>query len=173
MLIPRQKLCLIGFCFALCAHAQQNRGTIFGTVTDTSGATMPGTRITVTDITTNAVFTTESNQAGFYSAPGLAVGEYQVAGERPGFKKAVRSGITLQVDQRAEVNLTMDLGAVAESVEVVGQAPLVDTGGATVGEVIDNRRVLELPVNGRNALSLVFLTPAVKSNAGTTNSGFA
>src|SRR5260370_41110036 len=111
---------------------------MLGKVSDSRRATIAGTRITVTDITTNSVFTTESNQAGFYSAPGLAVGEYQVAGERPGFKKAVRSGISLQVDQRAEVNLTMDLGAVAETVEVVGQAPLGDTGSASVGEVIDN-----------------------------------
>src|SRR5438105_15439159 len=69
---------------SLCPRPAKPRH-FFGTVTDTSGATMPGTRITVTDITTNSLFTTESNQAGFYSAPGLAVGEYQVAGERPGF----------------------------------------------------------------------------------------
>jgi len=79
----------------------------------------------------------------------------------------------LQVNQNAEVNLVLELGQLAETVSVVGEAPLVDTGGATLGEVIENRRVQDLPLNGRNALALTLLTAGVISNAGPTNSGFA
>ena len=86
-------------------EAQQGRGTISGTVTDPSGAAVPGASITITSVGTNAVFTTQSNEEGFFTAPGLAVGEYVVSAERQGFKTAVRKGITLQVDQKAQVNV--------------------------------------------------------------------
>jgi hypothetical protein len=122
-------LLVISLGFALdMAEAQQNRATVFGTVTDATGAAVSGARMSVMDIRTNAAFSTVTNQEGFYSSPGLAVGEYQVTGEHGGFKKAVRRGITLEVDQRAQVDLVMEVGSVSESVEVVGQAPLVDTG---------------------------------------------
>ncbi|MBM3773979.1 MAG: hypothetical protein FJW37_02340 [Acidobacteria bacterium] len=155
------------------ALAQQERASVFGIVTDSSGASVAGATVTILNLGTGAAFVAQTSEEGFYSAPGVALGQYQVSVEKPGFKKAVRTGLTLQVDQRAQVNLTLEIGAVAETVEVVGQAPLVDTGNATVGKVIENRRVQELPVNGRNALSLVVLAPAVKSNGGTTNVGFA
>ena len=92
--------------------------------------------------------------------------------EHTGFKRAVRTGITLQVDQRAQVDVVVEVGGVAESVTVEAEAPLVDTGSASIGKVVENRRVVELPLNGRNALALTLLTPSVKSNAGSTNSGF-
>jgi len=153
--------------------AQQGRGTILGTVTDATGAAVPGASVGITNIGTNAVFTTSTNAEGFYTSPALAIGNYTVAAEKGGFKKAVRSGINLAVDQRANVNLRLEIGAVSESVEVVGVAPLVETSTGTVGKVVENRRVQELPLNGRNVLALVLLTPSVKSNAGPTNSGFA
>jgi len=158
-------MCFPGF-------AQQGRGTISGTVTDPSGAAVPGANITITSVGTNAVFSTQSNEEGFFTAPGLAVGEYVVSLERQGFKTAVRKGITLQVDQKALVNMKMDIGEIAESVEVVAETPLVDAGSATLGTVIENRRVSDLPLNGRNALSLTLLNAGVVSNAGPTNSGF-
>ena len=83
------------------ALAQQNRATIFGTVTDSTGATASGVKITVVNVTTNTVFSTVTGEEGFFSAPALAVGQYQLSAEQSGFKKAVRSGITLEVDQRA------------------------------------------------------------------------
>ncbi|MBC8165340.1 MAG: TonB-dependent receptor, partial [Bryobacteraceae bacterium] len=133
---------------------------------------MAGVTVVITNVDTNSVFTTETTGEGFYAAPSLPVGNYTIIGERAGFKRAVRSGVRLQVDQRADVDLVMQVGAVAESVEVRSEAPLVDTGSATIGKVIENRRVVELPLNGRNALALTLLTPGVKSNAGSTNSGF-
>jgi hypothetical protein len=152
--------------------AQQSRGSFFGIVTDSSGAAIPAAKVTVTNVGTNTPVVTETNNDGFFSAPALQVGEYSIAVEKAGFKRALRSGLSLQVDQRAQVDFRLDVGGVAETIEVVGEAPLVDTGSATVGKVVENRRVVELPLNGRNALALTLLTPSVKSNAGPTNSGF-
>ena len=166
------KLLAVSFILSTPLLAQQGRGTISGTVTDPSGAAVPGASITITSVGTNAVFSTQSNEEGFFTAPGLAVGEYVVNAERQGFKKAVRKGITLQVDQKALVNIRMDIGEIAESVEVVAETSLVDAGSATLGTVIENRRVSDLPLNGRNALSLTLLNAGVVSNAGPTNSGF-
>jgi outer membrane receptor protein involved in Fe transport len=152
--------------------AQQSRGSFFGTITDSSGAAIPGARVTVTNMGTNMSSAAQTNTEGFYSAPSLVIGEYTITVEKQGFKKGVRSGLTLQVDQRAQVDLQLEVGGVAETVEVRAEAALVDTGSATVGKVVENRRVVELPLNGRNALALTLLTPSVKSNAGPTNSGF-
>jgi hypothetical protein len=157
---------------ALPVAAQQGRGSYFGTVTDTSGAAVPSAKVTLTNIATNTAVTAETNENGLYSATALQIGGYTIAVEKQGFKRAVRTGLTLQVDQRAQIDFRLDVGGVAETIEVVGEAPLVDTGSATVGKVVENRRVVELPLNGRNALALTLLTPSVKSNAGPTNSGF-
>ena len=92
---------------------------------------------------------------------------------KTGFKKEVRSGLTLLVDQHAEIDFKLEVGATAESIEVTAQASLVDTGSATIGKVVENRRINDLPLNGRNVLALVLLTPGVKSQGGPTNSGFA
>jgi hypothetical protein len=154
------------------AAAQQGRGAMQGTITDQSGAAVADATVTVRNVGTNQPFTTTSNAEGFFSAPTLPVGSYEVVAERPGFKRAVRSGITLLVDQRAQVDVQLEVGGTAESVTVTAEAPLVDSGSATVGKVIENKRISELPLNGRNALALVLLTPGVKSQAGPTNSGF-
>jgi hypothetical protein len=152
--------------------AQQGAGTISGIVTDPQAASVDGADIRVRNVGTNAVFRTRANAEGFYTAPGLPVGEYEVTAERQGFKRSVRSGITLQVNQTAQVDFQMQIGQVADTVQVVGEAPIVNTSNATVGEVIENRRVRDLPLNGRGALALTLLTSGVISNAGPTNSGF-
>lgn len=158
---------------ATTAFGQRGRGTILGTVTDASGAVIAGATVTVTNTATNLAATATTNDDGNYVAPNLLVGAYSVAVTKTGFKKALRIGITLEVDQRAEINLTLEPGAVSETIEVTSQTSLVDTTTATFGKVIENRRVQELPLNGRNALSLVLLAPAVQSGVGPTASGFA
>ncbi len=163
---------LLAQCLAASAWAQQSRGNFFGSVTDSSGAAIAGAKVTITAVATNTVTTYETNAEGNYSAPLLVVGAYSISVERQGFKRAVRSGLNLAVDQRSQVDFTLDVGGVTETIEVRGEAALVDTGSATVGKVVENRRVVELPLNGRNALALTLLTPSVKSNAGPTNSGF-
>ena len=157
---------------ALPLAAQQGRGTIQGSVTDSSGSAIPGVAVRITNNDTNLTFASETNTEGYYNLPNLNVGPYTVTAEKGGFRKAVRSGVVLQVDQRAQVDFRLELGQVTESVEVKADAALVETGNSAVGKVIDNRRVMELPLNGRNALALTLLTPSVKSNAGPTNAGF-
>ena len=155
------------------AVAQQGRGSISGTITDPNGSAVPDATVTITNLATQATFTSRTTESGTYTAPSLVVGEYLVSVEKQGFKNAVASNITLQVDQAARVDLQLEVGALSERVEVTGVAPLVDTGSATVGKVIENRRVTELPLNGRNALALMTLAPSVKSNSGPTQSGFS
>lgn len=154
------------------AEAQQGRGSISGIVTDQQGALVRGAQVEVRNSGTNAVFLATTGDQGYYSTPALPVGEYVLTAEMIGFKKEVRRGLTLLVDQKAEVNFSLEVGAVAEIVEVSGQAVLLDTSSATVGKVVEARRIQELPLNGRNALALALLTPSVKSNAGSTNTGF-
>jgi hypothetical protein len=156
--------------FALVAQTQT--GTISGTITDAQDAVVAGAKIEIKNVGTNATFRTQSNDSGYYTAPGLTVGDYEVVAELQGFKRGVRSGITLQVNQNAQVNFRLEVGALSESVSVTAEAALVDTGSATLGTVIENRRVRDLPLNGRNALALTLLNPGVVSNAGPLNSGF-
>jgi len=158
---------------ALPLAAQQGRGTILGIVTDQSGAAVGGASVTIQNTGTNVAVTTQTTGEGFFTSPPLIVGTYQVAVDHPGFKKSVKTDINLQVDQRAEVSFKLELGTVDESVKVTAEAPLVNTEDATVGQVIENKRVEELPVNGRSAFALVGLSINMKSNAGPTQSGFA
>ena len=152
--------------------AQQGGGTISGVVTDAQNSSIPAAEVRIRNTGTNATFRTKANEQGFFTAPSLAVGDYEVTTERAGFKRSVRTGITLQVNQTAQVDVRLELGQLADSIVVSGEAPVVNTSNATVGEVIENRRVRDLPLNGRNALALTLLTSGVISNAGPTNSGF-
>jgi hypothetical protein len=166
------KCAVVALLVALPLLAQQGRGTISGTITDAQGAPIPSVSVEIRNTGTNAAFRAITNEAGFYTAPGLAVGEYQVAAGATGFKMTVHSGVTLEVDQKAVVNFKLEVGQVSEKVEVVGEAPLVETGSATVGKVVENRRLQELPLNGRNALALALFTPGVRTSVGPTYTGF-
>src|SRR5215475_4304564 len=130
-------LILIG---ASIGWAQAITGTILGTVTDSSGAVLPGVTITAVNIGTNQSRSTITNESGVYSLPSLQIGSYRVEAELPGFKKEIRSGITLQVDQRARIDFGMQVGQVSDSLEVVAEAPLVQTDDASIGAVIDSRK---------------------------------
>lgn len=154
------------------ARGQVGRATILGSVVDSSDAPVAGVEIHITQIETNSVFTTFTNEFGLYTMPGLPVGHYQVAATASGFKREIRTGIMLEVDDKPEINLRLEIGAVTESVEVVGGAPLVDTSSATMGKVIENARMTSLPVNGRTALSMVLLTPEVRGHS-ANEPGFA
>src|SRR5262245_60414290 len=154
-------------------YGQQGRGTIQGVVTDSASAGIVGAQVTVVNTSTNLSFIVVTGEEGYYTVPNLIVGSYSISVTKEGFKKSVRSGIVLEVDQKAEINFVLETGAVSEIIEVTGQASLIDTASATVGKVIENRRVQELPVNGRNALALVLLAPSVQSAVGPRATGFA
>ncbi|MGH9667876.1 MAG: carboxypeptidase-like regulatory domain-containing protein, partial [Bryobacteraceae bacterium] len=155
MLRVRFALTIALLCCAPFSWAQQGKGTIVGAVTDASGAAVSDARVVITNTDTNVSVTAQTGASGNYTSPPLIVGNYQVSVEHAGFKKAVRTGISLQVDQHAAVNLQLELGTVGESVEVTAAAPLVNTEDATFGQVIENKRVEELPINGRSAFALI------------------
>jgi hypothetical protein len=145
---------------------------ITGRVVDSSQALIVGASIEVTNIDTGIQRKTVSNSEGLYTLPLLPPGRYSIRVGAEGFRAEVRQGLTLVVDQTARLDFVLSPGSVVESISVTATAPLVDSSSATVGTVIENQRVSELPLNGRNTMALVMLTPGVKSNAGPTNSGF-
>ncbi len=149
------------FWLPACLAAQVTTGTILGTITDSSGAVVAGAKVTITETGkgTSLQFTTD--ETGAFNAPFLVPGTYQVAVERDGFKRELRSGILLEVDQKARIDLVLAPGAVTETVEVTAAAPLVRSESAELGEVITERAVRELPLNGRNFAQLVYLVPGV------------
>ncbi len=145
--------------------AQTITGTILGSVADSSGAVLPGVTITAVNTGTNQTRSTVTNESGNFSLPSLQIGTYRVEAELPGFKKEIRNGVTLQVDQRARIDFTMVVGQVTESLEVTAEAPLVQTDDSSVGAVIDFQKVVELPLNGRQFESLVQLVPGAVTPA--------
>ncbi len=162
-------LCLLS---AMGAFAQTAR--IAGRVTDRTGAVVPGAPVTVTNVETGAERKITTGDEGYYTAPLLLPGEYRVAVDRAGFKAITRAGIKLDVDQRAEVNFVLDVGAVSERVEVTAAASQLNTVEGSQGQVIENRRVVDLPLNGRNYDELALLTAgAVQPLAGARYAGFS
>jgi hypothetical protein len=149
----------------------QTLGTITGEVRDSTGAVVPGATVTVVNKATNATRTTSSNAVGLFDFPALPPGPYTVKSELEGFKTVSRD-LELQVQQTARVNFTLELGAISELATVTGVSPLVETTNATIGTVIENKQIVELPLNGRNYLQLVALSPNVSADfAGAGQSG--
>jgi hypothetical protein len=149
----------------------QTLGTITGVVRDASGAIIPGATVTAQNTSTNATREGQSNAAGAYSFAALPPGPYVVKAELQGFR-TVTQGVELHVEQTVRVNFTLEIGTLTETAEVTGIAPLITTENATVGTVIENRRIVELPLNGRNFLSLVALSPNVSAEfAGAGQAG--
>ena len=147
---------------------------ISGRVTDASGAVVPATNIKVTNAATNIVRTTQTNSEGYYAVPLLPPGAYTVGVEQQGFRPITRSGLTLEVDQRAELNFTLEVGTVAEKVEVTADALRLNTVEASQGQVIENRRIVDMPLNGRDYNQLALLSGGtVQSASGSRYGGFS
>jgi len=151
-------LILIAIAFTAPAWAQKDTGSIVGTVSDPSGAFVAGAKVHVADIDRGSAFETVTNVSGEFVAPDLRVGRYTVTVEKSGFKKAVSVPVNLDVQQRIAVNVTLQVGGINESVEVTGAAPLLETETSELGQVVDNKRVANLPLNGRNFAQLALLT---------------
>jgi hypothetical protein len=139
------------------AWSQTATGQITGTVTDSTGAVMSGVKITVTNQETGLTRETTTNESGTFTVPLLRVGVYLVTAEQQGFKVAVRSDIQLNVDQVQRIDLELAAGNLSERVEVQANRATIDTETSTVGQVITEKQVTELPLNGRNFLQLLFL----------------
>lgn len=148
--------------FAGTAAAQVNTGTILGTVTDATGATIPKATVTATNEETGFSRTAQTGEDGSYLIPLLPIGNnYTVVVEAPGFQAFARTGIAIRLDQNVRVDAELAVGELTDRVEVSGSAPLVDTHSATGGEVVESERLVGLPLNGRNPLQLAGLLPGV------------
>jgi len=166
----REKVAASVFAFSLCAlsiffvsgaQAQVAGGTLSGTVTDPSGAVIPSAKIAVKNVSTGVTRDVAMDAAGFYSAPNLLPGTYEITTTAPGFSTVVRTGITLTVGAQQVLNLSMQVGTVTEKVQVVGEAPTVQLASSALSAVVNSTTVRELPLNGRSWTDLATLQPGV------------
>jgi hypothetical protein len=152
---------VVVFACPFATPAQQESATITGEVTDASGGLVPKAMITVTNVGTNISVNTETSDQGSYTVPSLRPGDYTVTVEKSGFSKTLRSGVTLQVNQFTRIDIILQAGQVSETVVVTGGAPLLETENSSRGSVIDQRKIVELPLNGRDYNQLALLSPGV------------
>lgn len=157
---------------ALSARAQVDTALIVGTVRDSTGAVVPGVEILITHLQTNRQHMAVTNDRGRYRSIPLPIGEYQVDAQLPGFKRSVRTGIVLEIEQHAVIDLVLEVGEVTEQVTVTGSAPLLQDGDASRGEVIDNQKIVDLPLNGREHRQLGLLVPGTNVTPGARFGGF-
>ena len=162
------------------ALAQESRGEISGRVVDESGGVLPGVVVTATNIATNTASNTTTNEAGVFRIPYLAPGQYILAAELEGFKKLERPGIEVRVGDRLSIELSMSIGALAETVSVTAESPLLEVASGSQGQIIDEKRISLLPLSDGNPFTLARLAPGVSytgdlkfsrpfDNAGTSN----
>jgi hypothetical protein len=164
----------LGITLFVCAplFAQITTTTIYGTVTDRSGATVPNAEIVATDVGTNFSRTAKTGASGDYRIDLLPVGDYRVEVAAQGFKKFQRSGIVLEINRTARVDVALEVGAANESVTVVGDATQVNTDNAQIGRTVENAEINSLPIVGRNVYTLLTLTPGVDSSANSIVLGY-
>src|SRR5262249_39619033 len=129
------------------------------------GAPIPNAQIVATLANTDTRYSTATNESGNYVMPNIRPGEYSISAEAPAFKRTVRTGVIIEVNQRARIDFTLQVGEVKESVEISANATNIDTYTASINETVDSRRVVDLPLNGRQALQLQTLLPGVVAAA--------
>src|SRR5215472_12730249 len=142
------------------ARGQAVNATLLGTVTDSSGAVVAGARITIVEVKTGIAHAATTNESGNYEVPDLAPGQYEVAAERQGFKKAVHKDVQILVNTDTRINLILEPGATQDLVVVTAEIPILQTDRADVGAKIESKQVTDLPLgNNRNFQNLVNLVP--------------
>ena len=155
---------------SLSAFSQTQTATVRGTVSDASGAVIPGAVLTLTNIDQNRPWSAESNAAGAYVFQQIPPGNYSLAVEAEGFKRHQRPSFILQVAQVAEIDVPLEVGDVTEVVEITAEAPLLATATSDLGEVVNSLTAESLPLNGRNVLQLIGLTPGINTTRNFRNS---
>ena len=151
--------------------AQLPTATILGVVKDSSGAIIPDAALTARNVDTGLTRSTKTGADGGYRFSALPVGNYEVRVEHTGFHAGVRSGLTLTVAQEATVNFALDVGAMEQTVSVTAEAPLVNTTSGSLGGLVDEQRMSDLPLNGRNYTDLTLLQPGVMEHKNMSKSG--
>ena len=167
-----QCLCLLGALAALisgvpCLNAQTTFGSVVGNVNDPSGAAISGTEVTLTNLGTNEKKSDTTNAEGLYQFVNVSPGQYSVEVAKPGFKRVLRTPVEVQTGTTSKIDLALEVGAVSQTVEVTAQTPLLAPESSSLGTVIDERKTVELPLNGRNPLNLVALVPSVVPQGGS------
>src|SRR5213593_1291212 len=142
-----------------------------GTVFDQTGAVLPGANVTVTNAGTGFMRQTVSSETGDYRLAALQPGTYELTVEFSGFSRFVRSGLTLQVDQNARIDVRLQVGTSSENVVVTTQTPLLQSEQSSVGAVVDRQKIVDLPLNGRNFVQLATLMPGVNTGDQGPNPG--
>src|SRR6266487_5728063 len=153
------------------AGAQTPSGELSGTVTDPSGLTVPGVTITLTNQATNVVRVVQTNESGLYVISAIPPGIYDLKAELSGFQSVERKGLIVQVGSANRISFPMAVGELAETLTVVAHSPLIQTENAAISTVIENRAIVELPLNGRNYLQLASLIPGATTNGPTSSQG--
>jgi Carboxypeptidase regulatory-like domain/TonB dependent receptor len=154
---------------AIPAVAQLPTATILGVAKDSSGGVLPNVTVTATNVDTGLTRTVKTSDDGEFRLPELPVGRYEVKAEHTGFKTVTRKGITLEVTQQAVINLDFEVGSTDQVVVVTEEAPLVNTQNATLGGTVNETKMTELPLNGRNYIDLALLQPGVDKDKNQGN----
>jgi Carboxypeptidase regulatory-like domain/TonB dependent receptor len=159
------------FCCTPIAFSQTAQVT--GQVSDPEGAVIPGTKVIATNRGTGLKVESITNENGYYTIPLLPPGNYQVTVEKPGFKPISRSGITLQVDQVARLDFKLEIGTATETVQITGAASILETQTGTIRGLVDQQRIADLPLNGRQITQLMTIQASVIQRASGTTEGYA
>jgi outer membrane receptor protein involved in Fe transport len=154
---------------AIPAFSQLPTATILGVAKDSSGGVLPGVTVTVVNVDTSLTRVVKTGDDGEYRVPELPVGRYEVRAEHAGFKTENRRGITLEVTQQAVINFEFQVGAAEQTVVVTEEAPMVNTQNATLGGTVNETKMTELPLNGRNYIDLALLQPGVDKDKNQGN----
>jgi len=160
------------FCLAPILLAESPTGTITGTVTDSSGAVVPGAKVDVANTNTGISRSTTTNATGNFQFPLLSPGTYRMTVEFAGFKKYIRDGIVLNVGEKPDLQVTLEPGQLTQEIEVTAAAPLLETQTSDVGQVVNRREIENLPLNGRSIISLQLLSNGVAPVNGVNTAGY-
>ncbi len=150
---------------------QSDQGVITGTISDSTGAVIPGARVTVREMNTNVSSDWQSNASGTYVAGPLRIGVYEITVETEGFKKSVRAGVEIHPSDRLGIDFLLEVGNIVEVVEVTGSTPLLKTESATLDYTVERQQIEDLPISGRNYQSLALLTAGVAPEIGGRDRG--
>ncbi len=159
---------LFGLLLSAAVSAQTSTSQISGLVLDASGSAVPQATVTLTNEATGVTQKSITSESGIYSFPSIPAGVYTIRAEAKGFKTAVRTGNTIQVSTPVDVDISLEIGATTESVQVSAASELLQTSTATLGNVIEQRSISTLPLNGRNPLNLLMYEPGVVQRSGNT-----
>jgi hypothetical protein len=171
MRTPTSVLCAAAMFAGICLWGQTPAGQIFGTTRDSTGASAPDCEVVVQNDATGQRTAVRSDSAGDYAARGLASGRYTITVEKAGFKRFQQKGITVTALENVRVDATLQVGDLTQTVTITGEAALVDTRSSVSGTLIDDQRIVQLPLNGRNVINFAVLIPGVTRTAITAPEG--